>query len=250
MPLHRFRRTAIPGNVKSRWVEAARAEQIKSKGEAPSSSLKKGAKEVASKGLDAAGPGLTAYTTATGTGAVALATGAAAASATGIGLIAVGALATVGTAAKSIVSARSSKHHRDGLIKMEQRKNAYPCRLPRDVEGETDPMAHGRICANVLPYAISQKDTKYVRKAVGAIPVLGALPMKIHQMYRAVTKENKGVLRNEMAYELAVHLVTHDCALAQGMVAELFSSYDKMLWMLFQDTNTLTPLLAEKLKSV
>ena len=81
-------------------------------------------------------------------------------------------------------------------------------------------------------------------------PVLGTLPMKINQMYRAATKENKGVLRNQMAYELAVHLVTHDCALAQGIVAELFSSYEKMLWMLFQDTNTITPLLAEKLKSV
>ena len=74
--------------------------------------------------------------------------------------------------------------------------------------------------------------------------------MKIHQAYRAATKENKGVLRHQMAYELAVHLVTHNCGLAQGIVAELFSSYEKMRWMLEQDTGTLTPLLAEKLKSV
>jgi len=133
---------------------------------------------------------------------------------------------------------------------MEERKHAYPCRLPREVQGETDLMAHARLGANVLPYAIGQKDKKYVRKAIGAVPVIGTLPMKAHQIYRSLTKENKGVVRNQMAYELAVHLVTHDCALAQGIVAELFSSYEKMLWMLFQDTNTLTPLLAEKLKSV
>ena len=43
---------------------------------------------MASKGLDAAGPGITVYTTATGTGGIALATGATAASATGIALVA------------------------------------------------------------------------------------------------------------------------------------------------------------------
>jgi len=193
---------------------------------------------------------MTAYTTATGGGAIALATGAAAASATGIGLVVVGALATVGASAKSIVAARSSKQHRDGLVKMEQRKREYPCMIPPGTEGETDLMAHERIGSNVLPYAIQQKSKKYERKAIGAVPVLGSLPMKIHQAYRAATKEDKGVLRNQMAYELAVHLVTHNCGLAQAIVAELFSSYEKMLWMLDQDTSTLTPLLAEKLKSV
>lgn len=231
-------------NVKSSWPNSAQAKK------APDSSLKSGAKQVASKGLDAAGPGITTYTTATGGGAIALATGAAAASATGIGLVVVGALATVGASAKSIIAARSSKHHRDTLAKMYQRKNAYACVLPEGADGERDIMAHERISANVLPYAIEQKDKKYVRRGIGAVPVLGSLPMKIHQAYRAVTKENKGMLRNEMAYELAVHLITHNCGLAQGVVAELFGSYEKMRWMLEQDTNTLTPLLAEKLKSV
>lgn len=234
--------------MQSRWPKAPPAG--KKKGKTPDSTLKKGAKQVASKGLDAAGPGLTAYTTSTGGGAIALATGAAAASATGIGLVVVGALATAGASAKSIVAARSSKQHRDGLAKIEQRKREYPCMIPPDTEGETDLMAHERIGSNLLPYAIAQKGTKYQRKAIGAVPVLGSLPMKAHQMFRAATKENKGVLRGQMAYELAVHLVTHNCALAQAIVAELFSSYEKMLWMLDQDTNTLTPLLAEKLKSV
>jgi hypothetical protein len=51
-----------------------------------------------------------------------------------------------------------------------------------------------------------------------------------------------------MAYELAVHLITHNCALAQGIVSELYS-YEKMLWMLDQDTEMLTPLLMNKLAS-
>lgn len=48
----------------------------------------------------------------------------------------------------------------------------------------------------------------------------------------------------------AVHLVTHHCGLAQAVVAELFSSVEKMQWMLSQDTDVLTPLIMEKLKSI
>lgn len=245
-----LRRTTIPANVKSRWPKEP-AEQSKAK--APDSSIKRGAKQVASKTLDAAGPGVTIGTKsaafATG-GTAALYSGAAAASATGIGLIVVGGLLTLGASAKSIVAARSSKHHRDVLQKIEQRKREFQCMIPPGTSGEPDYMAHQRIGVYVLPYAIEQKDKKYTRKAIGSVPVLGSIPMKIHQLWRAGTKENKGVQRNEMAYELAVHLITHNCALAQAMVAELFSSYEKMLWMLDQDTNTISPLIAEKLKSV
>jgi hypothetical protein len=84
--------------------------------------------------------------------------------------------------------------------------------------------------------------------AVGAVPVLGTVPMAIRQVYRAATKENRGQQRSAMAYELAVHLITHNCALAQGIVSELYS-YEKMLWMLDQDTDMLTPLLMTKLAS-
>ena len=122
--------------------------------------------------------------------------------------------------------------------------------VPPESEGETDIMAHNRIAFNVLPYAIEHNNKKYQRKATGSVPVLGTIPMAIRQAYRAATKENRGEQRTQMAYELAVHLVTHNCGLAQVIVAELFSSYEKMLWMLDQDTDVLTPLLAEKLKSV
>jgi hypothetical protein len=214
--------------------------------------LRKGAKKVASKALDVTGPAISVGTTAAKTGTIALATGAAAASATGIGLVVLGALATVGASAKSIVAARSSQGHRDALvfIKASQRWREYPCMIPPEASGEPDINAHQRIATNVLPYAIEQKDKKYQRKAIGAVPLLGSIPMAIRQLYRAATKEDRGERRTRMAYELAVHLITHNCGLAQVIVAELFSSYEKMLWMLDQDTDVLTPLMMEKLKSV
>jgi hypothetical protein len=237
--------------VTSRWQKAAPADDAP-KSKAPDSRLKSGAKKVASKALDVTGPSITVGSGAAGTGTIAMATGAAAASATGIGLVVVGALATAGAAAKSVVAARSSKQHRDGLkmIDVVRRWREFPCMVPPEVDGETDLMAHNRIAFNVLPYAIEQKNKKYQRKAIGSVPVLGTIPMAIRQAYRAATKENRGEQRTQMAYELAVHLVTHNCGLAQVVVAELFSSYEKMLWMLDQDTDVLTPLLAEKLKSV
>jgi hypothetical protein len=75
------------------------------------------------------------------------------------------------------------------------------------------------------------------------------LPKLVRQVYRAATKDNRGQHRSEMAYELGVHLITHNCALAQAVVSELYS-YEKMLWMLDQDSDALTPLLMGKLKSV
>ena len=58
------------------------------------------------------------------------------------------------------------------------------------------------------------------------------------------------VIRGTTLRAVAVHLLTHNCALAQAIVSELFSSYEKMLWMLDQDSDTIEPLIAEKLKSV
>ena len=233
----------------SRWPKTPPPEEGP-KARAPDSPLKKGAKKVASKALDASGPAISTATTATGTGTVALATGAAAASATGIGLVVVGSLATVGASAKSLVAATSSGRHYHALIKIHNRWKEMPCMIPPENEGEPDIAAHEFVAGIVLPYVISQKLDKYKKRGIAAIPVLGSLPVAAHTLWRAATKENKGVDRTNMAYKLAVHLVTHNCSLAQAMVAELFSSYEKMLWMLDQDTDTITPLIAEKMKSI
>lgn len=82
---------------------------------------------VGSKALDAAGPGISVGTSATGGGTLALMTGAAAASATGIGLVVVGSLATPGAAAKSVVATRSGYKHRDSLSLIGTRWREFPC---------------------------------------------------------------------------------------------------------------------------
>jgi hypothetical protein len=81
-----------------------------------------------------------------------------------------------------------------------------PCKaLPDTVDG-LDLMAHQRIAFNVLPYAIQQKNKKYHRKAIGAVPVLATIPMLIRHAYRAGTKVDKGKQREAMAHELAEKL--------------------------------------------
>ena len=149
----------MPPNIVSRWPKTPPHEPH---GTPAQSELRKGAKKVASKALDVTGPAISVGTTAAKTGTIALATGAAAASATGIGLVVLGALATVGASAKSIVAARSSQGHRDALvfIKASQRWREYPCMIPPEASGEPDINAHQRIATNVLPYAIEQKDKK------------------------------------------------------------------------------------------
>src|SRR5687768_1225302 len=115
----------MPPNVKSRWPKASPPPEA----QPVSSGLKTGAKKVASKALDATGPGIQVGTTATGTGTIALASGAAAASATGIGLIVVGTLATAGASVKSVVAAKSSRDHRDALEKLQERWKEMPCMI-------------------------------------------------------------------------------------------------------------------------
>jgi hypothetical protein len=47
---------------------------------------------------------------------------------------------------------------------------------------------------------------------------------------------------------LAVDLITHNCALAQAIVANLYS-FEEMLWLQRLDSEELIPLLEEKMKS-
>jgi hypothetical protein len=42
--------------------------------------------------------------------------------------------------------------------------------------------------------------------------------------------------------------MTHNCGLAQSIVAELYS-FEEMLWLLEKDTDTATPLLMKKMAS-
>jgi hypothetical protein len=251
----------MPDKVVSRWKAAAPdleptfgAEVRKKKpkaGDTRTAKMAATAKWVGSKALDGSGPVMNVGTNSAGIGGLAMATGAAAASATGVGLVVAGALLTGGATTKSIVAAVSSKHHRDNLRTIDlisRRVREFPCTVPDGADH--DLMGHLRIVHNVLPYAIEQKDKKFKKRALGAVPVLGTLPVAIYTAYRSATKENKGQRRTEMAYELAVHLITHNCGLAQIIVAELVGGVEKMMWMMTQDSDVVTALIAEKLKSI
>jgi hypothetical protein len=189
--------------------------------------------------------------------AVALAGGAAGASATGIGLLVGGGLLMLTSNAFSFHSFLKTAEHKNGLLTIQERKSSYPCtRLPspgaRDVPAasQRDHRQHTMIMDKVLPYIIQKKDAKIDHKFVGAIPVLG-----VAESIRAVAKKGLkfatgtlGVNRHEAALWLAVHLITHDCALAQAIVANLYS-FEEMLWLLQCDSKELVDLLEQKMKS-
>lgn len=82
------------------------------------------------------------------------------------------------------------------------------------------------------------------------MPVIG-LGETVRAAGKKLLKWHRGALgqkREAHAATLAEHLITHDCALAQAIVAELFS-FEEMLWLLQQDDDEVHKLLAEKLKS-
>jgi hypothetical protein len=165
-----------------------------------------------------------------GASAVALATGAAAASATGIGLVVGGAAITVATCGLSAYSAYKTGKHLEVLEKIHERRH---------------------IADDVLPYIILQKAEKQARKAVGAVPMAGSAVTAVYSLGRNLYKRAKGTLgekRTAMATDLTKHFLTHDCGLAQAIVAELYS-FEEMLWLCEQDPQDVIKLIARKMTS-
>jgi hypothetical protein len=195
----------------------------------------------------------------TGYNGIALATGAAAASATGIGLVVGGGLLTVGSCVFAARSAYKSYRHRNVLQEIFRRGAELPCQkipsygnavpglhklLPRNA------VQHDAVLNGVLPYLISQKDAKFKRKAFSAVPGAALL-----ETMRAVGKKaykqlagTLGVDRKHAARWLAIHLITHDCALTQAIVAELYS-FEEMLLLKTYDSDKVVPYLEDKMKS-
>ena len=106
---------------------------------------------------------------------------------------------------------------------------------------------HQKVGGLVLSYILAQKGEKALRKTVGAVPGVG-LTETLYSVGRYLFKSDRGVVRNEMAGLLAEHLITHNCGLAQAIVAELYS-YEQMRWLLFQNYEAVQHCLAEKMKS-
>jgi len=216
------------------------------------------AKQTAKAGMTASSVGVSVAGQALHVPNVALLAAGAAASATGIGLVVTGAALTLTASTLSAVSAHKSRLHRNALGEIQKRANAYEC-TPLvdnnpDIEDRQitvqDAAGHQNLVDVVLPYAIAQKGSKYHRKVVGAVPVVGlveslrAVGNKAYKM----AKGTQGVERKAHARSLAGHLITHDCALAQAIVAELYG-FEEMLWLKDQDYDEVVRLLEDKLKS-
>jgi hypothetical protein len=197
-----------------------------------------------------AGVGVQVAQQATGASTLALLTAGAAASATGIGLIVTGAALTLSTSILSARSAYKSREHRNHLQAIQDRVNAYACMSIDGKDAALRPIEHQTIADGVLPYLIEQKSTKYHRKVVGAMPGLGLLESvravgnKAYKAYSGTL----GVKRKRAARWLAWHLITHNCGLAQAIVAELYS-FEEMLWIKDQEFKDVVGLLEDKMKS-
>lgn len=191
--------------------------------------------------------GIQVAQSATGTGTIALATGAAAASATGIGLIVAGGCLTLTANTLSAVSAVKTRHHVDNLVKILGRPASYPC---AGLNGARNEREHTEISVRVLPYIIEKKERKFARKVVGAIPVVGMVETA-RAVGKNIFKRIAGTIhedRRQASLWLGIHLITHNCALAQAIVAELYS-FEEMLYLQTLDSDDLIPLLMEKMKS-
>lgn len=211
----------------------------------PISATSRTAKSIAKKGALATSTAMSVAQTATHTPNLALVAAGAAASATGIGLIVVGTAATLTISSLAARSAYKSWQHCKALDKIYDHRQCYEC---KPLAGGPDRVEqHNKVADEVLPYICLQKSEKTGRKALGAVPVLG-FSETLYAMGRAVFKSNKGVKRKAMASILAEHLITHNCGLAQAIVADLYS-FEEMSWILQQDYDDVVTLLFEKMAS-
>lgn len=181
---------------------------------------------------------------------IALFTAGAAASATGIGLIVGGAAVTLGSITASARSAFKTHKHLKALRALLARAKAMPCdAIGADgKKGQCNAAEHQEVTA-ALDYLINKKENKLGKKVTGSFGAgLGVTVYGVGKALYKLYKGTKGVNRMAHANVIATHFVTHNCALAQGIAAELYSA-DEMLWMLEQDSTKVASLLAEKMKS-
>jgi hypothetical protein len=216
-------------------------------------------------GLNAASLGVTIAQSATGTGLTTMAEGlilgtTVAVSATGIGLIAAGLALTVASSALSATAAWKSAKHRDNLIDIYDKRDKRPfieerfCQVIPGPDGvlksHRDYVQHDMIANQVLPYIIRQKNTKFERKCLGGVPMIGTVE-SVRAFGRWAYKKYKGTqgaTREHAAAWLAAHLITCDCLLVQAIVAELYSP-GEMEWLKAQSFDRVIDYLAPKLKS-
>ena len=210
-------------------------------------------KTVAGVGNTVGGIGVTAAEFGTHTSSLAVAgavAAGAAVSATGLGLVIAGGLLTLGSMATSGTSMVKTTAHVIALKKIRSEPSKFSaCKCMSGARMSSE-MAHDHtwIATKVLPYIISQKTEKAVKKGVGTLPGAGLLT-NVYRLGRYAFKKDRGKKRGYYAYVLTRHLVTHDCSLAGAIVAELFNTPEMLTIRMF-DTDQSSEVVARKMKSV
>ena len=191
---------------------------------------------------------------ATGTSVLAAA-GGAALGATGIGLVAAGAVMTVVSSVQSGVSYVKTTVHLKGLLAilkdLDKYADCYSIQNAHSQVTRTNTKQHEIIAHQILPYIISQKDTKQTNKAWGMAPVVGTSRNFLQSFWHNIKKRwdgTLGVKRNRAAQWLAYHFINAHCPLADAIIDELLGpgstkNFDKT------DYHVLAEVLANKMKS-
>ena len=211
------------------------------------------AKIVAGAGNTVGGIGITAAQLGTHTSSLAVAgaiAAGAAVSATGLGLVIVGGVLTLGSMITSGTSMVKTTAHVLGLKRMRDNMGLFnACKCMSGARVTAD-MGHDHewIASKVLPYIIRQKTEKAVKKGVGVVPGAGLLT-NLYRLGRFAFKKDRGKKRGYYAYVLTRHLITHDCALAGAIVAELFSTNEMLTLRMFNSDQS-SAIIAKKMKSV
>jgi hypothetical protein len=197
--------------------------------------------------------GITAASLATGTNSLAVAgaiAAGAAVSATGVGLVVVGGVLTLTSVATNATSMVKTARHVTALKKISADPGKFRgCKCENGgVLGAEMGHDHEWIAKKVLPYIISQKTEKAVKKGVGVVPGASLLT-NMYRLGRYAFKKDRGKKRGFYAYVLTRHLITHDCMLAGAIVGELFSDREMLELRMF-DSDQSSPIIASKMKSV
>jgi len=173
------------------------------------------------------------------------------ASAAGFGLIVVGGVMMISGAVKDGVAWKKTKAHVRGLKQIVESGNCecFHCNIDMvAVQGE-----HTIIKNKVLPYIISKKQSKQSRKAMSSFGAAlgGGLAQAMRGLAKGGWKKVRGTKGRNRKYAsqwLTHHFLTHDCELANAIVAELYSE-DEMMWLKTQKPDVVVDLLMEKMKS-
>jgi hypothetical protein len=239
----------IDGQISGKWVN------VKSLFAKGGGTLRGGstAKTLATTGNTVGSMAITGASLGTGTSSLAVAgaiAAGAAVSATGVGLVVVGGvltLASMATSGAAMVKSAATVTHLKKIQANLGKFQTCSCMGPGGMSAE---MAHDHqwIGRKVLPYIISQKTEKAVKKGVGMVPGASLLT-NVYRLGRFAFKQDRGKKRGFYAYVLTRHLVTHDCMLAGAIVGELFSP-SEMLTIRTYDTDASSMVNATKMKSI